>query len=703
MSVVDHSIPSWDNNDTQFEDGREIPSYFFDNDFNVDGHTLSNDRLSHENELAEYFLQHKTDKIIKVADKLNFDVDISENPLFPSIMMETMEDFRNILRDAVTKAVVLISYDRDDLLNIKINDKRLRNKIKINIIMTPNVRLAELTASDFEGEIVTFEARLSIWMKKLTITLSAEYICPMCEDIITRPYKAKMIEKCDEDGSKYEFHKPKKSEDIRRVTFKEVTDDFSDGKTPATISADIYGKTVWETELNDKVIVTGVFRSVQLTKENGKLSQEFMPTIQVIGLQNMKTKIELPDMELMKKFKDLEDEGKLVEAVIDGFAYNIYKKRMEKKSVICSLIGSQWIGEIGNGNPPMIHILFVGDPDTYKSTIMKYIINVYDNCVLADATTVSNAGIKAIAIKMDNGRFAITAGLLPTYNRGVLYLDEFGDLKSDIYADLKAPMIDGRVTKNVGGENFDGAAETGVLGSMNPIDDMWSTDKTMYENLSKLGRALITRFDIIFLFSIDFNNLYDDEIQAHMDKCDLEGKPDGYLTDHEIKLFLNYAKSIPVEITKDAFARNSEFFAEIKKKSKDKKSVETRTKNAIMKFAVALAKWHMSTKVTAMHVDEALELYGASMKTLNMDFENGEFVNEASLKETTDGRRTAIIEAYEKIKDPDGYAFKTDVVDKALDRGCFKSRGEADALVERMRMQSEVSEKNKMIKITPLK
>ena len=86
------------------------------------------------------------------------------------------------------------------------------------------------------------------------------------------------------------------------------------------------------------------------------------------------------------------------------------------------LIGSKWIGQVGKGNPPMIHILFVGDPDTYKSTIMKYISNVCDHCVLAGSTTVSSAGIKAIAVKMDDVTLSLREGLLPEYNGGNVFL-----------------------------------------------------------------------------------------------------------------------------------------------------------------------------------------------------------------------------------------------------------------------------------------
>jgi DNA replicative helicase MCM subunit Mcm2 (Cdc46/Mcm family) len=676
-------------------------SYLEAKPFNVNANETDGDKLSPENELAEYFIQYRADDLLGVIDSLEFNIDVDENDIIKQVLYKSMETFRNVLRDAVTTGVIMVNFDRDDVVNINTNNKRLRNNIKINFNVPTNVDMADLTASDYEGEIVVFEAQVAYWSKKTSVTIKGEYKCPECDFKVTRPFRGKLVkDKCTEDNAFCEFYKPSMSEDFRRVTLREVTKNFTKNNLPSTITADIYGKTVKEVALSDKVIVTGIFRSIPLKFKDGKISQEFIPTIQVISIQNTTEKTEFPSMELMAKFRALEEEGKLVDEIIKGYSYNIYKKTMEKKALICSIIGSQWIGDIGNGNAPMIHVLFAGDPDTYKSTLMKNVTKVFDNCILADATTVSNAGIKAIAVKTDDGRMSITAGLLPTHNEGVVYLDEFGDLSPTIYADLKAPMIDGNVTKNVAGENFNGTAETAIWGSMNPVDGVWNTNKTILENLVKLGKALITRFDIMFLFDLEFVNVNEAQIEELMDRCDEHGKPDDVLTDHEIKLFLNYVKTIKVTISPDALRRKNEFFSDIKKKSKDKKSVEQRTKNSIIKFAVALAKWHMSTVVSAQHVNEAIELYKASLATFGMQFENGEFINESSLKKTEDGRRTAIHKAYDELKNEEGYVFQDELIDKALEYKCFASRGQAEALINVFRMESIVSDKNKMIRIS---
>ena len=661
----------------------------------------NNGRLSPENELTQYFLLNKTDELIESFESNKFTVNMNEHDIINIILNEHIDTFRTIIRDAVVRSIVIVNVDEDNYLEVTRQAKIFMNRLKLELIFPVNLNIQGLNAQEYEGLLVTFESKVSNWAKIRTVTKTAFYKCPECDNIITRKFVPKIRDKCNNCNIPYEFYKPDESEDTRRLVLREIIDDFSDGELPYMVSADVYGHTVKEVNLSDKLIVTGVFRSVPLSKEDGKISRQFIPTIQVICVRNMND-IEgnkMPDEELVKKFKVLEEKNKLVESIIDGFAYNIYEKRNEKKAILCSLIGSKWIGQVGKGNPPMIHILFVGDPDTYKSTIMKYTINVSDNCVLADSTTVSNAGIKAIAVKMDDGRWSIRAGLLPEYNGGVVFLDEFGDLKEDIYADLKAPMIDGRVSKHVAGEDFNAQAETGILASMNPVEGVYDDNKTIYENLARLEKPLITRFDIIFKFSKSSPEYDSGKIREHFKISDINGKPEEYLTDNEIKLFINYVKNIDPKVTEEAIDTSNKYFEELEKKGGEKSGTETRTENAVMKFAVAIAKWHMSKEVKKAHVIEALDLFSSGMKTLGVNFQDGEMVTERTLKKTKDGKMEAIRLAYDSIKDEDGYALPRELVEKIMTYKVFANENLILVELERMKTASKISEKNKMYKI----
>ena len=659
-------------------------------------------RLSPENELTQYFLINRTDELIESFQSNEFKVDINENDIIGIILNENIDSFRSIIRDAVVKSIVTVNVDDTNYLELTKQARIIMNRLKLDLVFPINLNIKGLNAQEHEGSLVTFESKVSNWAKIRTVTKTAFLKCPDCDDIITRKFVPKIRDKCNACNVSYEFYKPDQSEDTRRIVLREIVDDFSDGELPYTVSSDIYGHTVKEVNLSDKLIVTGVFRSVPLSKEDGKISRQFIPTIQVICVRNIDDVegSKMPSEELIEKFKVLEEKGQLVKSVIDGFAYNIYEKRSEKKAILCSLIGSKWIGQVGKGNPPMIHILFVGDPDTYKSTIMKYTVNVSDNCVLADSTTVSNAGIKAIAVKMDDGRWSIRAGLLPEYNGGVVFLDEFGDLKEDIYADLKAPMIDGRVSKHVAGEDFNAQAETGILASMNPVEGVYDDSKTIYENLARLEKPLITRFDIIFKFSKTSVDYDSGKIREHFKKCDIHGKPEEYLTDHEIKLFINYVKCIDPEVTEEAIDTSNKYFEELEKKGGEKSGTETRTENAVMKFAVAISKWHMSKEVNKSHVTEALELFSNGMETLGVNFKEGEMVTERTLKKTKDGRMEAIRLAYDSCKDEYGYAFPDELIEKVMTYKVFGNEGQIKTQLETMRLDSRLSEKNNMYKIS---
>lgn len=654
-------------------------------------------KISALNELSEYFLCFRTDDLISAFDSLSFDLDFVENEIINKVLYENIDTFRTTVRDALVKSIVIVNRHYDTLEIQNNETRRVGARLRIYMNREINTHIRHLNAQEHESAVVTFEAKVSNWAKVRSITIRAMYRCPECEITKEAKFVPKYNKRCDHCHIAFEFFKPIVSEDTRRIILRENIDDFSTGNLPISISADIYGQTIKDVSLSDKLMITGVFRSVPLEKENGKISKQFIPTIQVISVRDMNDgKAEMPSDELLEKFRILEANGKLVESVIDGFAYNIYEKRMEKKAVICSLIGSTWIGE----NPPMIHILFVGDPDTYKSTIMKYIGKVCDHCVLADSTTVSNAGIKAIAVKMDDGRWSIKPGLLPEYNGGNVFLDEFGDLKQDIYADLKAPMIDGVVSKYVAGEEFQGKAETGILASMNPTEGVYDKSKTIYENLERLEKALITRFDGIFVFTKSSPDYDSAKIREHFKKCDLKGKSKDLLTDEEIKLFLNYIRNIDPKVTDEAIETSNDYFAELEKKGGEKGGTETRAENAVMKFAVTLAKWHMSKEVTRDHVLEALKLYSHSMETMDLDFEKGQFLTERTLKKTKDAKTQVIKMAYDTLRNTNGYVFEDELEDLVISKKVFESLTQYQSIINGYKETKKMTKKNEMYKIT---
>ncbi len=660
-------------------------------EYTSEGHPEDERLINPSNELVEYFIQYRTDDIIDALNTLYFKVNIDEDPILRQILNEDKFEFRLNLFDAVTSATLIANYGDPDDPQVGIRWKEIRNQIDVDIEFPINAYIEKLNAVEHEGELVTFEAIISDWSTKDSITYTSVYKCADCGNKIIHKHTSKLMQKCDLCDGAFEYFVPHRTEDMRRINLRQIMTDYTNNKQPSKIIADAYGRTAHKLELSTRVIVTGVFTSIPYKNEAGRRYQRFIPTIQIISMQKTEQVIEMPDMMLLKKFKDLEDQGKLVESVIDGFAFNVYGKRMEKKAAICALIGSEWVG--GN-SAPQIYIIFIGDPDTFKSTIMKCITKVSDNTIIVDATAVSGNGIKAIAVRMEDGTWSIRAGILPSYHGGVAGFDEFGDLKPEIYEEIKNVMIDGRVRKHVAGEDFDAPAETGIIASMNPTWDVWDDNKTFYENIQVMGKALITRWDLMFRFKIAFCNEHENEIDELLKQSDMYGKPTNLLSDHEIKLFLNYVRTIHPKVTEAAIDRRNSFFKEIRKK-KGNADFETRTKNSVMKFAIALAKWHMSTEVKPEHVDEALLLFKAALDTFNLKLENGEFVKETSLKATQDAKMIALEEAFKSAnKDGTGIVLINDAKSLAMSSGVFSTHRDLDRTWEQLKTIGNIHERN---------
>ena len=179
---------------TEFYVGTEtpIPPFFYERDYNVNGQEVDGTKISRENELIEYFISLRGDDMTNVERELHIDVNIEDHEILRDVMRESGDSFRNILRDAITMATILVSYDRDDMVLIALKSRKLRNKITINMEFPINITLGELTASDYEGHIVTFDAKVNNWSKIRTVTHRADYKCPECDNIITRKFKQKL-------------------------------------------------------------------------------------------------------------------------------------------------------------------------------------------------------------------------------------------------------------------------------------------------------------------------------------------------------------------------------------------------------------------------------------------------------------------------------------------------------------------------------
>ncbi len=665
---------------------------------------LGEDKLPPEKEIAEYLLQYRAD-LITGLDNGEISINISEHELLEIILRETQEEFRTHLRNGISMAYARLQYEPDDDLNYNNSIEQIINRFTINMSMDQNRNIRELTSEECEGKMVIFSCEVANFTNGASLPKRQEYKCSDCGDITVRGYKEGRKLRCNICNLIMDESFLRMGEMTKRATLREIIFDMHENRSPFEITGDFIGKDANEITTGKMMTVTGMFRSLPLRLEKGKLRREFIPTIQIIGMSERDDgSSDLPNHTLMEKLRNLESDKKLVPLLVNSYAPEVYDKKIEKKACLCSIVGSVKIGSNDKGGvQPMIHLLFVGDADTLKSTIMKYGLNVYGRMKRADSGQITQNGLKAVLMRMPDGNFAVRAGLLVLCDSAVLFLEEFGELKDSMFEELKIPMSEGFITKDGGGINaYEKKARTGIWGSMNPYSGSYDMGKTIHDNLNPpLKPAMITRFDGIFVFTTKQKEFNKEEINKCFRNTRL-GKPDGLLTDEEMTKYLNYARKIIPIVTDVSLDYIDSYFKMIDDKRLEKEMAVTdiRTKNGVVKFMVALTKLHLKLETDIDCAKESIEIFERSMTTFGLDPKKGEVLAEGDIKKTENGRRTALRLAYDKIKDDDGYVFQDELVDMAFTYDVFRTKAIIIELLGKLSIEGATSEKNNMLYIT---
>jgi len=651
------------------------------------------DHSTPENEVAEYFIQYRETDLVDLITKPVINIIMTEHPIFGNLLIETREAFRRHVRKGIILGYCYYTFDRDDKLAIA-TALKMFDKIQLKMEIEVDTRMNEINSSEHEDQIITFPCQVLQGTQKRSLVLTALFECNRCESDFTRisSDEGSVCRVCEK--GKLEFVNAVLSEDKRRVTLREIRSDLTKS-TPRQIIADIHGDLVNTIELGDKVIVTGIFKSVPLRKEDGQLTKNYIQVIDVINIQRLEDRSDLmPSPDLLKRFNDLEAKGELKDLVIKSFAYHIYKKYDEKTAVILAILGGERRGEIRG----IIHVLFVGDPGTAKSEIMKTVLKVSPRSAIADSTNATKAGLIASGDKMDDGRLAVTPGVLPLCNGASVFIDEFSKLGKDNMDALRLAMENEYVNKKIGGNDFEASCKTSILASMNPSDEEWNPARTIKENLEDIPIPVLTRLDLKFRFIQVTDPIDKKAISEHINKT-AEKRPAGLLSYNELMLFFNYAKKLKPILTEDAKKVQEEFFNSIPTTKNDSMAMAFRDFNALGRLAIAFAKWHLKETADRECMNEAIDLYKQSLQSFGLDIIEGEGINEYTLEKTSEGRIKAMKNAFSKLgRNTMGYVFEDELIDEIVKYGIFEDKNHIKNTINKLHISGDISKKDNMLK-----
>uniref|UniRef100_A0A8C6UNV8 DNA helicase MCM8 n=1 Tax=Neogobius melanostomus TaxID=47308 RepID=A0A8C6UNV8_9GOBI len=195
----------------------------------------------------------------------------------------------------------------------------------------------------------------------------------------------------------------------------------------------------------------------------------------------------------------------------------IYGHLLVKAALVLALFGGRQ-KNINKNSVPVRgdpHVLMVGDPGLGKSQMLQAVCNVAPRGIYVCGNSTSSTGL-TVTLSRDSatGDYALEAGALVLADQGICCIDEFDKLGNQQQALLEA-MEQQSVSLAKAGIVSSLPARTSVVAAANPIGGHYNRGRTVSENL-KMGSALLSRFDVVFLLLDIPNESHDRRVSEHV-------------------------------------------------------------------------------------------------------------------------------------------------------------------------------------------
>ncbi|XP_043912385.1 DNA helicase MCM8 [Protopterus annectens] len=380
-------------------------------------------------------------------------------------------------------------------------------------------------------------------IKPLCIKMA--FVCVACGDIQSLPLsdgKYSLPTKCQQSDCRGKLFTPDRSSpltvtvDWQSIKIQELmSDDQREaGRIPRTIECELAQDLVDSCVPGDMVTVTGIVKVSSTEEGSGKNKKDkcmFLLYIEGNSVSNSKgQKAKDADgtaghgVSLDFSLKDLyaiqeiQAEENLFKLIVNSLCPAIYGHELVKAGLVLALFGGcpKYMDDKNRipvrGDP---HILVVGDPGLGKSQMLQAVCNIAPRGVYVCGNTSTTSGL-TVTLSRDSssGDFALEAGALVLGDQGICCIDEFDKMGNQHQALLEA-MEQQSISLAKAGIVCSLPARTSIIAAANPVGGHYNKGRTVSENL-KMGSALLSRFDLVFILLDTPNEDHDHLLSEHV-------------------------------------------------------------------------------------------------------------------------------------------------------------------------------------------
>ncbi|MHA1730569.1 MAG: hypothetical protein ACTSU5_01425, partial [Promethearchaeota archaeon] len=393
------------------------------------GFQSSPKHYKYREEITRVYSTGGTSLVFHYEDLMNFNPslaqDLRENP--KEILEEAVEAFKNLLRveaggsiDESLKYFARVSTQQSSL-SVLLRGLRARHIDKLIFIRGTLTRSTpikpQLVTATFECDICHTQIEVEQLQAKITKPMRCSN--PSC----TNRKNFTLV------GRDSEFI------DWQSIQVQELQEELPPGRTPTTTQVILTHDLVDRARPGDRVKIMGIWKSVPVEMGRGQHSTIFRTFVKANNLESLEEEHDelYPTEEEIEKIRALAKEPFIQNKIARSVASTIFgHNNLKMASALLLFGGVSKVKQNGMKIRGDINVLFVGDPGTGKSQILRSSASIAPRSVYASGKGSSGVGLTAAVVKdQDTGGMTLEAGAMVLADGGVACIDEFDKMRNE--------------------------------------------------------------------------------------------------------------------------------------------------------------------------------------------------------------------------------------------------------------------------------
>lgn len=599
-------------------------------------------------ELAEHYPREQRSLTIDYHDLFRFDPDVADDYLeHPARMRTNLEE-----------AVRLF----DLPIAVELSNAHVR---VTNLPADMTYSVGEYRATE-AGSFIGVRGQVKKKSEVKPQIQHAAFECQRCGTVTQKPQQGTEFREpaecqgCDRNGPFETDVEGSEFEDFQLVRVQQPPEETKGGDG-AFVDVELHDDLVEAVEAGDRVTLSGVLELKQTDTD----SLTFDPYLAADAADIEETDFQDIDIDQFAdalKAHAAGEHGDPYDLLVDSIAPGLTGEKARTLRLAAALQLFRGVRSKRPNQPPVrgdSHILFLGDPSTGKSQILRAVDHIAPRSTYASGQGMTAAGATAAAVRDDfaNTEWTLEAGSLVLADGGVACIDEIDKVQDDAVSSmhdaLESPQS---VEISKAGINATLPSRTSLLAAGNPVYGRFDPYEPIGEQFD-ISPSLLARFDLIFTLKDRPDENRDREIGESI----VEGRTRAHRYDHAdgeldedelaaiepaldlelLRAWIAYARQhvhpvTPPEIQRQIVSAYVSFRNEVNRsddvQGMDPVPITARKIAGIQRLAEASARVRLSGTVEQEDVERATSLVRESLVDVGKDPDSGEF--DADIVET---------------------------------------------------------------------